>query len=156
MHVVLNAGCEQCEYGEVIKINLAPQCLPLTSVSESILSVNEKLGSSVHFLSRLAPVQVPIAQVCASCTEVAITLHFPLVRKQVALIVITDLPLPPEGYSMFNPFNLYQTQMEAVGNDVFCLLWKQSSILTEFERHLQEGMLLPRGYPKQKRINWTN
>lgn len=66
---------------EVIKINLAPQCLPLTSVSESILSVNAKLGSSVHFLSRMAPVQVPIAQVCASCTKVAITTPFPFGEK---------------------------------------------------------------------------
>lgn len=102
--------------------------------------MNAKLGETVHFLPRLAPVQVPTSQVRAPGTGAAPGLHFPLMRKQVALIVITDLPLPPEGNSMFNPLDLYQIQTEVVGNDLFCLVWKQSSILTEFERHLQEGM----------------
>lgn len=55
----------------MIKESGVARCLPLTSVAELILSVNAKVGSSAHFLSRLAPVHEPIALVSSSGTGVA-------------------------------------------------------------------------------------
>lgn len=48
--------------------------------------MNAKWGQKVHFPSRLAPGHVPIAQASAPGTGVVLTLRFPSVRNQEALI----------------------------------------------------------------------
>ena len=93
----------------------------------------------------LAPC-VPSARVSAHGTGVALTLPSPSVRKQVAFICYHP-PSPASWRSSHGqPLNLYQARMEGVENGLFCMVWKQSSILIEDERNLQEGnVFIPRG-----------
>lgn len=89
---------------------------------------------------------VPSARVSAHGTGVVLTLPSPSVRKQVAFICYHPPSSASWRSSHGQALNLYQARMEGVENGLFCMVWKQSSILIEDERNLQEGnVFIPRG-----------